>query len=349
MGAAVDAAEPQEGDEMRNPLFDLGWRRRRLRVWALAGALALWSAPGAAAPAATPAQQHFASQQEAAAALVAAARSGEDSAFLQVLGPEAKRLLHSGDPVADRAAARRFVEAYERASSFDQRDESHALLQVGEDAWPLPIPLVKDADGWRFDTAAGAQEMLARRIGRNELTTIQACLAFVDAQYEYYRRNPEGSPLLHYAARLASTSGKRDGLYWEAKPEEPPSPLGALFARARAEGYRRSSASQPAPYHGYMFKLLTGQGPHAAGGAYDYLVRGKLLGGFALVAYPARYGSSGVMTFLVNHQGVVFQKDLGPETAKSAAAMTRFDPDESWKPVPKEEEAAMGEAPAAGG
>ena len=332
---------------MTNPLRRLRSHPCRVRMWAGASLLLVWSVASAAATPA-PKQQHFASPQEAGAALVAAARSGDDPALLSVLGPEAERILHSGDPVADRQALGRFVQAYERKVSFEQSDEAHAVLQVGEDAWPLPMPLVKDAAGWRFDAAAGEQELLARRIGRNELATIQACLAYVDAQQEYYRRNPEGSHLLHYAARFASTAGKRDGLYWEAKPGEPPSPLGEFYVRARAEGYRRGSTGKPTPYHGYIFRILTRQGPHAAGGAYDYMVRGTLLGGFALVAYPARYGSSGVMSFLVNHDGVVFQKDLGPKTAAIAGAMKAFDPDESWKKVSDRDEAVTVEAAPAG-
>ncbi len=334
---------------MKNPLVGRASVRSSLRASALTVALALWGSAAVAATGRAPAQRHFASPQEAAAALVAAVRDGKDSALLQVLGPEAKPLLHSGDPAEDRAAVQRFLAKYERGSSFDQPDDAHALLQVGGDGWTLPIPLVKDDEGWRFDSAAGAQEILARRIGRNELSTIQACLAFVDAQYEYYRRDPDRSPLLHYAARLASRGGKRDGLYWQSSPDEPPSPLGALFAQARAQAPAHGTTSKPVPFHGYLFKVLTGQGPHAAGGAYDYVAKGKLLGGFALVAYPARYGSSGVMTFLVNHEGVVYEKDLGPDTAKLASAMSRFDPDESWKRVSSDEEAAAPDMPAAGG
>jgi hypothetical protein len=197
---------------------------------------------------------------------------------------------------------------------------------------------VKDASGWRFDTAAGAEEVLARRIGRNELSTIQAALAFVDAQREYYARNPNGSKLLHYARKFISSDGKRDGLYYPTSDGEEPSPLGSLFAEARGEGYRRVKG-KPMPFHGYYYRMLDGQGPHANDGAYDYLAQGVLLGGFALVAYPATYGNSGVMSFLVNQDGAIFQKDLGPKTAALAQAMKRFDPDDSWQRVPDPDQA----------
>jgi hypothetical protein len=189
---------------------------------------------------------------------------------------------------------------------------------------------VKERAGWRFDTAEGKEEILNRRIGRNELDVIQVCLAYVDAQREYYRRDPDGDSLLQYAQKFFSTKGKRDGLYWESTPGEEESPLGLLVAEARAEGYKEGGGN-PVPYHGYYYKILTGQGKDAPGGAYDYIVRGKMMGGFGMVAYPAQYGSSGITTFIVNHDGVVYQKDLGPKTAEIARSMTRFNPDKTWK------------------
>jgi hypothetical protein len=192
--------------------------------------------------------------------------------------------------------------------------------------------MVKEEAGWRFDTAAGEEEVLSRRIGENELSTIETCLAFVDAQREYYSLNPDKSPLLHYAAQLMSSKGKRDGLYWETSEDEEPSPLGPFVAEARSEGYKRNKAGRT-PYHGYLYKLLTSQGANAPGGAYDYMAKGKLIGGFAMVAYPAEYGVSGVMTFLVNHDGVVYQKDLGPKTAAEAEKIAKFNPDDSWTKV----------------
>ena len=241
----------------------------------------------------------------------------------------------SGDAVADNAERARFVAAYDDAHALVPNGDQ-IVLQVGKDEWPLPIPLVEDGSSWHFDTAAGQQELLARRIGGNELSTIQACLAVVDAQREYWRRNPEHSPLLQYARRISSTAGKRDGLYWPTKPDEEVSPLGLRFAEAQRQGYTaaRDARGKPLPYHGYYYRLLTAQGPDAPGGAYDYLVRGHLIGGFALVAYPAQWGASGIMTFLVNHDGVVYQKDLGPKTAAIAEAMKRFNPDTTWQRVP---------------
>lgn len=298
----------------------------------------------AAAPHASAAvakQQHFASPEEAVQALVAAAKTGEPKSLLAILGPAAKPLVDSGDPVADREALENFVAGYEEANSLEKPSETQVTLATGKDAWPLPIPIVKDDAGWRFDTEAGADEIVARRIGRNELSTIQSCLAFVDAQREYYERDPAQSGLLHYAHRFGSSPGKRDGLYYPTQDGEKPSPLGELFASAKAEGYQKKKADEPTPYHGYIYRILDGQGPHATGGAYGYLARGVLLGGFAMIARPASYGVSGVMTFLVNQDGVVFEKDLGLKTAALAQGLELFDPDETWKRVPDPEEAPM--------
>ncbi|MGH8064097.1 MAG: DUF2950 domain-containing protein [Candidatus Entotheonellia bacterium] len=278
-------------------------------------------------------QKRFPSAEDGVQALIAALKAGDVKAMLDVLGPTARPLITSGDPVADRYDRERAVEEYEESHSLVMSGETRAVLQVGKDDWPFPIPLVKDETGWRFDTQAGREEILNRRIGRHELAAIEVCRAYVDAQREYYLRNPQGDALLQYAQQFASTEGKRDGLYWPAEPGEEASPLGPLVANARGEGYRKGKGGKPVPYYGYYYRLLKAQGPDAPGGAYDYMVNGEMLGGFALVAYPATWGNSGVMTFMVNHDGVVYQKDLGPNTAAVARAMTRFDPDKTWKPL----------------
>lgn len=279
----------------------------------------------------SPQQKDFASADEAVQALVTAARSGNTRALLEVLGADAEPTIDSGDPVADRNARARFVQEYELEHALDADAAGMTTLQVGVDKWPFPFPLVQRDNRWRFDSSAGADEIINRRVGRNELHTIQSCLAFVDAEREYYSSNPQQEPMLQYAQKLQSSDGKKDGLYWPTAGDEPQSPLGEQFARARSEGYFRDGASRSAPYHGYVYRLLTAQGPHAAGGAYDYLVGDRMLGGFALIAFPAEYGNSGVVTFIVNHDGVVFSKDLGPETAEAANAIALFDPDGSWK------------------
>jgi Protein of unknown function (DUF2950) len=277
-------------------------------------------------------QRTFSSPEEGVRALVDAAKSNDTKKLLDIFGSQAKSLVESGDPVSDREVRERFVKSYEEANKLEKVGETKVVLETGKDGWPFPIPLVKQGDAWRFDTNAGKEELINRRIGRNELDVIQVSLAIVDAEREYYRRDPDNDSLLQYAQKLISTKGKRDGLYWETKPGEQPSPLGLLVAQARAEGYK-GAGGKPVPYHGYYYKLLTGQGKDAPGGAYDYLVRGKMMGGFGVVAYPAQYGSSGIMTFIVNHDGVVYQKDLGAKTASIAQSMTKFNPDKTWTPV----------------
>jgi len=279
-------------------------------------------------PATTRAQEHFPSPEAAVTALDAAARAEGPESLRAVLGPDSEEIVSSGDPVADAAARKRYATAAAERTRIERTSDTMAVLHVGHDDWPLPIPLVHDADGWRFDTAAGKEELLNRRIGRNELHALTVCRTYVDAQNEYATR-------FHtYAAALRSTPGKRDGLYWQESDHDV-SPLGPLVAEATAEGYQHAADANaaPAPYWGYFYRILTSQGAHAPGGARDYMKDGKMTGGFALIAWPADHGSSGVMTFIVGKQGVVFQKNLGDGTAEAAKAITTFDPDASWEPT----------------
>jgi hypothetical protein len=271
----------------------------------------------------------YPSPEEAVQALVAAARAGDAKGMLAVLGPEAKEVVRSGDAAVDRQARERFVKAYGEANKISKPNESMALLLVGKDEWILPIPIVKDAAGWHFDIAEGKEEILNRRIGRNELHAIQAVQAYVDAQREYYLRNPQKDKLLQYAQKFMSAKGRRDGLYFPVKSGEPRSPLGPLFDRIGGGG----EAGKRVPYHGYYYRILKGQGPDARGGAYSYLAQGRMIGGFALVAWPAAYGNTGIMTFVVNQDGVVYQKDLGKSTSAAAGKVTTFNPDQTWKPA----------------
>lgn len=299
------------------------WRRTLLAVFLIAGV----ATGSTAANAAEAKQRTFASPEEAVQALVTAATSGDTKALEAILGPGSRALVQSGDGVADRAGRERFARAYGDGNRIAREGDAKAILMVGKDDWPLPIPIVKDASGWRFDTKQGREEILNRRIGRNELSAIQAVLAYVDAQREYYLRNPQGDKLLHYAQKFTSARGRRDGLYFSTKAGEKPSPLGPLYASAKAEGYAKGDDS----YLGYHYRILRGQGASAPGGAYDYVAQGRMIGGFALIAWPASYGNSGVMTFIVNHDGVVYEKDLGPDTAAAVKKIARFNPDKSWK------------------
>ena len=288
-------------------------------------------APTSAAKPALILPRRFASAEEATEAFVAALRAHDTRALVTILGSDARPLIASGDPVADRNIRDAFLEAYNAGHTLVAKGSDAMTLKVGSDDWPLPIPIVKQGAHWRFDTAQGREEILARRIGRNELNTMQVCLAYVDAQREYYEEDRRGNGVLQYAQKFASTPGKRDGLYWETKAAQPLSPLGDFVAKARAEGYRRDKSGRPTPYHGYLFRILTSQGPDAPDSAYDYVVGGQMIGGFGLVAFPAEYGASGVTTFIVNQDGVVYEKDLGPKTPTIAGAMRAFNPDKSWK------------------
>jgi len=284
-------------------------------------------------------QKGFASPEDAVKAFVAATKANDDKEIIAIYGTGGKDLLYSGDPVSDKERRKRLLEAYDKKNSLVKEGEKMVIV-IGENDWPFPIPLVKQGEKWIFDTKAGKEEVLNRRIGQNELYTIQTMLAMVDAQREYAAKDKDGDGLLEYAEKFQSEPGKKNGLFWETKEGEEPSPLGELVADARAEGYTRTGLKQkPMPFHGYYFRMLRKQGRNAPGGAYDYVVRGNQIGGFAIVAYPAQYRNSGVMTFLVNHDGTVYQKDLGKNTAAKAKAMTQFDPDKTWdkaeeKPVP---------------
>jgi hypothetical protein len=275
------------------------------------------------------AQQAFKTPEEAATALATAIKSGTPKDILKVLGRDGVEIVFSGDEVADREARERFVGAYDAKHNVTVEGDK-AFLVVGADDFPLPIPLIRQESSWKFDTAAGRLEVLYRRIGRNELDAIQTCLAYVDAQNEYAEKDRTGAGPGVYARRIVSSSGKKDGLYWPASDGDA-SPLGALVAQASEEGYRAGAGRTP--YHGYYYRILTRQGPNAPGGVLNYVVKGKMIGGFALLAYPAEYGNSGVMTFLVNHSGTVYQKDLGNYTPSLAGLMTWFDPDQTWKKV----------------
>jgi hypothetical protein len=281
--------------------------------------------------------QVFPSADDAGNALLQAAKSGDQNAIRAVLGPESKELISSGDPTQDKSVVDAFVAAYGEMHRFRKMPDGAQILLVGADNFPFPIPLKKDSGGqWFFDTVAGKDEILARRIGRNELAVIDVCGALADAQAEYFSQRRDGASAEHYAVKFISDPGKQNGLYWESPEGQPKSPLGPLVAFATDEGYNTkptSNSTSHAPFHGYNFRMLTKQGSHAPGGAKDYVVSGKMVGGFAFVAYPAEYGNSGVMTFIINQDGVLLQKDLGKTSTEIATAMNEFDPDNTWTPV----------------
>jgi len=278
-------------------------------------------------------QLTFASPEAAVRAMVEALSSNDLKALEAIFGPGSLDLITSGDPAADQSDREQFLKLFGEKNRLEQTADK-VVLSVGNEDWPFPIPMVKKDAFWRFDTEEGSEEILARRIGRNELSAIQVCLAYVDAQREYALKVRDASGLFQYAQKFRSDKGMKNGLYWNVKDGEEQSPLGPLVAAAQEQGYTgKKSGGKPIPYHGYYYRILKGQGKNAPGGAYDYMVKGKMIGGFALVSYPAKYASSGVMTFIVNHGGVVYQRDFGRNTEKAAQAIKLFNPDSMWKKV----------------
>jgi len=287
-------------------------------------------------------QRTFGSPEEGVDALIDALRKDDQAALEAVLGPGSAEIIHSGDQVADKNAKDDFLKEYDAKSTLVSVNDTTRTLQVGASDWPLPIPIVMRDATWSFDLDAGRDELLSRRIGRNEANTVEAALAFVDAQREYASVDRDGDGVLEYAQLFGSTNGMKNGLFWSVRPGEPLSPLGPFFADAQAEGYFQeppagadpaTPSRMPEPYYGYRYLILTAQGPSAPGGAYDYIVDGNMIGGVAMIAYPVEYGVSGVMTYMINHDAVLYQKDLGPDTTDIAIGITEFDPDNTWQRV----------------
>lgn len=272
----------------------------------------------------------FAAPEDAVKALLETVKAGKVDALLTLFGPEGKELIESSDPATARMNRRVFAVAAREQWHLEDAAPDRKTLVIGNEGWPFPVPIVKGADGWRFDTAAGKEEVLARRIGRNELDVIASCHAYVAAQRRYAKEGHDGKPAGIHAIKFQSDPGKQNGLYWPAAHGQKRSPLGDLVAQASAEGRSRT---EPSPFQGYYFKILTGQGSAAPGGARSYVVKGEMSRGFALVAWPAQYDATGVMTFIVNQDGVVREKDLGAETDAIARKMTVYNPDASWRPV----------------
>ena len=308
---------------------------RLLTIVILAGADGLLSVNLPAAEATTAGQRLFASPEAAITALQAAVTAKDQAALRAIFGPEFSALL-TGDAVQDANNAQRFATTLAQGCRLVPEGTAKITLEVGPNNWPMPIPLVKMAGQWRFDTVAGKEEIINRHIGKDELHAIGVCRAFVTAQRQYASANPAGSGTPTYAQKFKSTAGKKDGLYWPAAETEPTSPFGPLVAAAQAEGYVSHQGPEPHPFHGYYFRILTRQGPAAPGGKMDYLSQGNLTGGFALVAYPEHWNQSGIMTFIVNQDGKVFQRNYGDKTDRIAGAMTDYNPDHDWALVPDE-------------
>ena len=278
--------------------------------------------------------QSFPNPDDAAKALLEAARSEGRNQIIAVFGSHDAELLSSGDEVEDKNNRSEFVTLAQEKMVVEKTGEDRAIVHVGNTGWPFPIPLVKKGDSWQFDAELGRKEILNRRIGRNELSALDVIRGYMEAQLDYAILDRDGDGVYEYAQKLQSAPGKYDGLFWEPEDGQPQSPLGPLVADARAEGYKiKGETGKPTPYHGYYYRILTRQGGNVPGGKYDYIINGNMIAGFALMAFPAQYGSSGIMTFVVNHQGKIYQKDLGPKTAEIAGNMKEYTPDSTWEPA----------------
>ena len=305
----------------------------RLALWILSVSLVLGFGIVPAALAQEPGQKTFGSATEATDAFAAAVQNHDETTMLAILGPSGRDVISSGDPVADKTNQNAFVAKYRASHQFAGAPDGRTFLYIGDQNWPTPIPLQHNASQWYFDTNYGKQEILFRRIGFNELDVIKVCAAIADAQRDYFNALHDGASEHQYAQKFRSTAGAQDGLYWQVKGSQGESPLGPLVAEAASEGYQHTS--QPHSFHGYLYRLLTSQGANAPGGAKSYMVAGKMTGGFALIAYPASYRDSGVMTFIINQDGQVYETDLGPGTSHIAGAMAAYDPDPTWQPANK--------------
>jgi len=290
-------------------------------VWSVGFAWILWAQPAG--------QKTFSSPDEASRALIRAVQAGDEKDLLEIFGPEGKEIISSGDKVEDKKSRDAFAEKYQRMNRLVEEPDGTVRLYVGAENWPMPIPLVNRKDAWYFDTSAGKEEILFRRIGRNEIATIGVLRELVAAQKEYYSKTHEDS-VKQYAQKFISDQGKHNGLYWNASNRETESPIGPLVAYASSEGYAKKLSSLPSPFQGYYFRVLMRQGKHASGGAKNYIVNGKMTRGFAFLAYPAEYANSGMMSFIVDQDGILYQKDLGPKTADLANALDEYDPDKTW-------------------
>ena len=313
---------------------DLGPMRRSLSARVFACALLALLASSATAAGQTATQRTFATPEDAVKALVDTVKTENLDALLAIFGPEGRELAASSDPATARMNRQVFAVAVREQWHLEDATPSRKTLVIGNEDWPFPVPLVKGADGWRFDTAAGKEEVLARRIGRNELEAIATSRAYVTAQRRYAQQGHDGKPAGVHATKFESDPGKENGLYWPTARGQKRSPLGDLVAQAAEEGRPLGAdRTQPTPFHGYYFKILTGQGAAVSGGAKSYIVKGEMSGGFALVAWPAQYDATGVMTFIVNQDGIVRERDLGPQTDAIARKMTVYNPDASWRQV----------------
>jgi hypothetical protein len=314
-----------------NPLRPGG----RSRVLSIASGLAILLLPTLPVVAATTDEENFATPQDAVNALVAAAKNHDTKALDGIFGPEEKELI-SPDLVQATNESTKFVKCLTQKTKLIKKSDTSFTLEMGADNWPFPLPLVKKDGKWSFDTDAGKQEILCRRIGRDEIGAMRVCRAYVAAQREYASEDRMGDGVLAYAQLLHSTVGKHDGLFWASKPGETLSPLGPLITEAHAAGYHRTGPmlnNEQAPYHGYYFKILTSQGKSAPCGAYDYIINDHLIAGFALIAWPAEWGKTGVMTFVVNQQCRIYQKNFGPSSFEEAQAITAYAPNSTWTPA----------------